>query len=312
MSNNFRVSVVIPTLNRAKFIGDAIRSVQEQAVPVAEILVVDGGSTDSTREVVEKFGSPVRWMPQEGKGVAAARNTGMRRATGDWIALLDSDDLWSGDKLRVQLDFLARNPEIDFLFSDMAVVAAGADSDAPEILDPEAHRYLVSNANRLDRILEFLFRFNFVPTSSVLFRRNCLERAGFMDESLGHCEDYDYWLRFACCCRMGFVDAVLVKRRMHDANTMRGAYAANCEATLRVLDRMRERVADAPEAVQQARLAGISVAHQRLGGHCFKHRDYAGAHNHFRAVLGSGIRPKGIEALKFYIKLLWARSAMIL
>jgi glycosyltransferase involved in cell wall biosynthesis len=278
-------------------------------MPVSEILVVDGGSTDSTREIAESFGSLVRWMPQEGKGVAAARNTGFRRAQGSWIALLDSDDLWFKDKLRAQSDFLMLNPETDFLFSDMAVVTADADSDAPEILDPEAHRYLVSNPNHLDRILECLFRVNFVPTSSVLFRRACLERVGFMDESLGHCEDYDYWLRFACHCRMGFVNRVLVKRRMHDANTMRGAYAANCEATLHVLDRMQNLVAELPEAVKRARLAGISAAHHRLGGYCFKRRDYAKAHTHFRAVLGSGILPKGVEALKFYVKLFWTRGA---
>jgi len=306
---NFSVSVVIPTFNRAAFIGDAIRSVLEQSVTVTEILVVDGGSTDDTRKVAESCGKLVQWVTQEGQGVAAARNTGFRRAKGDWVALLDSDDLWYKDKLRAQFDFLSRHPDTDFVFGDMALFAADADNDAPEILDPEAHQFLVSKADNLDGILEYLFRFNFVPTSSVLFRRSCLERVGYMDESLKHCEDYDYWLRFACHCRLGFVNHVLVKRRMHDANTMRGAYADNCEATLHVLERMQNSVADAPKAVRRARLAGISLAHHRLGGYCFKQRDYVNADAHFRAVLGSGILPKGVEALKFYVKLFWTRSA---
>jgi hypothetical protein len=72
---------------------------------------------------------------------------------------------------------------------------------------------------------------------------------------------------------------------------------------------MQGLVAEAPETVRQARLAGISAAHHRLGGYCFRQRDYARAHTHFRAVLGSGILPKGVEALKFYVKLLWAGSA---
>jgi glycosyltransferase involved in cell wall biosynthesis len=306
---NIGISVVIPTFNRAAFIGDAIRSVLEQSVPVTEILVVDGGSTDDTRKIAEGFGPLVHWLPQEGKGVAAARNTGFRRAKGDWIALLDSDDLWYKDKLRAQSDLLNLNPEIDFVFGDMALFTADADNDAPEILDLEAHQFLVSKADNLAGILEYLFRFNFVPTSSVLFRRSCLERVGYMDENLKHCEDYDYWLRFACHCRLGFVNRVLVKRRMHDANTMRGAYADNCEATLHVLEQMQGLVADAPEAVRRARLEGISLAHHRLGGYCFRQRDYVNADAHFRAVLGSGILPKGIEALKFYVKLLWTRSA---
>jgi glycosyltransferase involved in cell wall biosynthesis len=249
-----RVSVVIPTLNRAAFVGKAIRSVVEQTAPVLEILVVDGGSTDGTREVAESFGPVVRFLPQEGKGAAAARNTGFRRAQGDWIALLDSDDLWLSNRLRAQFDLLAGHPETDFIFSDMAVVASDGDANLPEILNPEAHRYLVAGASHLDRILEYLFLTNFIPTSSVLFRRACLERVGFMDEELPHCEDYDYWLRFACHGRMGFVNRVLVRRVVHDTNTMRGAYVANCEGTLRVLGRMDNLVATAPEAVRRARL----------------------------------------------------------
>jgi len=283
-SNHPSVSVVIPTLNRAEYIGQAIRSVLEQNEPVSEILVVDGGSTDATREIAESFGAVIHWLPQEGKGAAGARNTGFRHARGSWIALLDSDDWWLKDKLRAQFYFLARHPGVDFIFGDMALVEAGSDNDTPEILDASAHQYLVTNAGRLDGILEHLFRFNFVPTSSVLFRKSCLEKVGFMDETLQHCEDYDYWLKFACRCRMGFVNQVLAKRRIHGGNTMRGAYLDNCEATLVVFDRMESWVANAPAAVKQARLAGISATHNRLGGYCFKRRDYSKAHTHLRAV----------------------------
>jgi glycosyltransferase involved in cell wall biosynthesis len=230
-----RVSVIIPTLNSGRYVGAAIDSVLKQSVPVCEILVVDGGSTDGTQNLVREKSELVRVLPQEGRGRAGARNTGFRRTAGDFIALLDSDDLWVADKLAAQLIFLGEHPEVEFVFGDMANFSGGESGDLPEILDEKVHDYLRHNPVNPARMLECLLKVNFIPTSSVLFKKSCLQSVGLMNEEFIHCEDYEYWLRFAENSRMGFVARMLVRRRLHGSNAMNDAYVQNCEATLKLL-----------------------------------------------------------------------------
>jgi glycosyltransferase involved in cell wall biosynthesis len=106
-----RVSVVIPTYNRAELVEEAIASVLGQTTPVHEVIVVDDGSTDSSRELVREHQRPVVLVEQAHLGAATARNHGIARATGDWIAFLDSDDVWKPTKLEKQLEYLDLHPQ---------------------------------------------------------------------------------------------------------------------------------------------------------------------------------------------------------
>src|SRR5690348_13396065 len=106
-----RVSVVIPSYNSAQYVGAAIESVLVQTVPDVEILVVDDGSKDATREVVARYGDRARYLYQENAGVAVARNHGIRESSGEWIGFLDADDTWLPQKLERQLAALAAAPE---------------------------------------------------------------------------------------------------------------------------------------------------------------------------------------------------------
>jgi glycosyltransferase involved in cell wall biosynthesis len=235
-----KISVIIPTLNSVQFIGEAIDSVLKQSVPVSEILLVDGGSRDGTVEMARKIGRPVQVLSQEGRGRPGARNTGLRRAAGDFIALLDSDDLWVPGKLAAQLDFFQKHPEVEMVFGDMALFKQIDDPDEPEILDAKVHDYLRRSPVNAGQLLECLFAVNFIPTSSVVFRKSCLQTVGFMNEQFLHCEDYEYWLRFAANSQTGYLEQVLVRRRMHDANAMNDAYIQNCEATIAILNQWRK------------------------------------------------------------------------
>ena len=168
------VSVVIPTYNRLPYLREAVDSVLNQTWPALEILIVDDGSTDGTEEALPTFGGPVRYFRQKNSGPATARNRGIREAKGDWIAFLDSDDLWLPDKLAAN-GIAKENPEVEFLFAHMVLCWPKFEADAPEILDPAVNRYCQSHATNLEELLEFLLTVNPIPTSSVIFRKNVMD-----------------------------------------------------------------------------------------------------------------------------------------
>lgn len=290
------ISVIIPTLNSARFVGEAIGSVLKQTVPVSEILLVDGGSRDGTIEVARQTGGPLQVLSNESGGRPGARNTGLRRVTGDFIALLDSDDLWVSDKLAVQLDFFHKHPEIEMVFGDMALFKQADDPDDPEILDATVHDYLRHNPANLERLLECLFAVNFIPTSSVIFRKSCLQTVGFMNEKFSHCEDYEYWLRFAANVRVGFLDRVLVRRRMHETNAMSDAYAQNCEATLLLLNEWSQR-GDLSQGARRMLSRRTVLVQYNLSSHLLKCGRFEEARHRLRRLA------KGNEKIQIHLRL---------
>jgi glycosyltransferase involved in cell wall biosynthesis len=226
------VSVIIPTYNCAAFLAEAIRSVLAQTHRAAEIIVVDDGSADDTATVVAGLGAVITYLRQENAGAAAARNAGLARATGDYIAFLDADDYWAPDKLATQLKVMDLCPEVDLVCADFWL--AGDDSRQSHI----KQKYRLFSAYRLDWPAIFslrlrlpgtsidgwmgpafgpLFLGNFINTSSVLLRRRACDRVGRFSEALRTQEDYDYWLRVARQAECAFVDQPLLafRRRRH-------------------------------------------------------------------------------------------------
>ena len=119
MSNkNIHISVIIPTFNRSKLLNRSIRSVLNQTLQPNEIIVVDNGSTDDTRDMVSKNFTNIRYIYHKKKGVSSARNTGIRISKSNWISFLDSDDEWMKDKLFLQKEYILKNPDVDFLHTN--------------------------------------------------------------------------------------------------------------------------------------------------------------------------------------------------
>jgi hypothetical protein len=176
------VSVVIPTYNSATLVTQAIDSALAQSAAPAEILVVDDGSTDDTRERLAAYGPRITYLLQENQGVAAARNLGLSRARGQYVAFLDADDVWHPQKLELQLVVFDNNSELALLGTgrtwplDLTLPRRGP-------IRPIAWRDLAVK--------------NHFVASSVLVRREALDRAGGFDRSLHGPEDYDLWLRIA-------------------------------------------------------------------------------------------------------------------
>ncbi len=177
------VSVVIPTYNHGHFVTEAVESALAQTYHPIEVIVVDDGSSDDTREILRCYGDRIRYVFQENKGLSAARNTGIRVARGEWIALLDSDDIWAAEKLETQLRCLDKHPSA-------GLVGALNKSDASFGPPP------VPLGCVTVRVLDFLTSTPFGP-SSALIRRDVLEEVGGFDETLRSVEDRDMWLRIA-------------------------------------------------------------------------------------------------------------------
>ncbi len=195
------VSVVIPTYNRAHLIGRALRSVTEQTAPAGEIIVVDDSSTDDTADVVAKTGAGVRLLRQEHAGVSAARNRGIAAARGEWIAFLDSDDVWLPRKLERQMEFAAAHPGAEACQTDEIWVRNGVRvNPGRRHQKPSGDIFLAS--------LELCL----VSPSAAMLRRTTIERLGGFDPGLAACEDYDLWLRLSLDTPVHLVAEPLVIR----------------------------------------------------------------------------------------------------
>lgn len=194
-----RISVVIPAYNASAHVAATLRSVVAQSAPPAEIIVVDDGSTDDTAAIARAFG--VRVMSQGNRGLSAARNAGTRAATGDYIAYLDADDLWTPDKLAVQFAALASYGEPAFSFTDYRIFDPwGMRSRTSELRFDRAFRRakatplgdnLLIAANPTSPVMSDCY----ILPSSVLVRRADVLAVGGFDETVIAAEDYELFLR---------------------------------------------------------------------------------------------------------------------
>jgi glycosyltransferase involved in cell wall biosynthesis len=184
---NESVSVIIPTFNRAQWVCEAVESVLSQTMPPDEVIVVDDGSTDETSQALRVFDGKITIVSQENRGVSAARNTGIRRSTGVFIALLDSDDLWEKDKIAHQVEFFRANPHALICQTGEIWIRNGK-----RVNPMNKHR------KRSGMIYGPSLHLCLVSPSAVMIRRGLLDGVGLFDESLPACEDYDLWLRISC------------------------------------------------------------------------------------------------------------------
>jgi len=213
MSGPPRVRVVIPTFNNARFVAEAIQSVLDQSVADLEIVVVDDGSTDATREVVGGIADRrVAYRRQENQGPSAARNNALRDATNELVAFLDADDLWLPDKLARQLALVDASPTVGLVHGAYIVV----DEQRREL-----RRRLGPGLS--GRVADRLAVENLVSGSATtaLVRRAVLDEVGLFDESLRGGEDWDLWFRIARVAELAYVPEPIAKVRLHSTNSTR-------------------------------------------------------------------------------------------
>ena len=200
------ISVVIPTYNRSNLLKRALSSVVNQTYPAHQIIVVDDGSDESLSDSLRNLFPSVQFLRQENKGVASARNLGIKQSTGNWIALLDSDDEWEPRKLAKQMAFLEKSPELRAIHTEERWIRNGNEVTPPAYLDKSSHL-----------LWERSLRHCLICPSSVMIHRSVFETVGLFDEKLTVCEDYDFWLRLLLEEEVGLVDEKLViKHGGHD------------------------------------------------------------------------------------------------
>jgi glycosyltransferase involved in cell wall biosynthesis len=196
------VSVIIPTHNRWPMIGEAVESVLRQSIKEFELIVVDDGSSDDTVEKLEAFGRDVRMIMQARRGVSAARNKGASAASGDYLAFLDSDDLWLPEKLACQIAFMQSHPEVKICQTEETWYRRG------KRVNPK-----VKHRKPSGDIFRASLELCLVSPSAVMMTKELFEEMGGFDESLPVCEDYDLWLRIAVEHPVSLIPNPLVIKR---------------------------------------------------------------------------------------------------
>lgn len=221
-----KISVIIPAYNRVNYLREAIESVLAQTYEKYEILVIDDGSTDNTRELVNNYADRIRYIYQDNKGPSAARNSGIKNANGDLIAFLDSDDIWHTDKLAQQVAAFDGDPSL-------GIVATGY-----EVIDT---KYQIQSVNILkkgelkDIRNNHLYK-NFFPTPTVMIKKKCFEKVGFFNETLQFAEDWEMWLRVMADFNFGYISRPLTKVRVHPVSITTTSVNNNILDWMKVID----------------------------------------------------------------------------
>lgn len=199
-----QISVVIPSYNCGPYIAEALDSVLGQTYSDLEIIVVNDGSTDNTGEIIKPYRDTIIYIEQQNRGLPAARNVGIRAASGDYIALLDADDSWIPNKLDQQMPRFS-DLEVGIVCSDVSVTY----SDGRFLPSFLAERPLATEGYIIDNYIQSRFLF----PSTMIFRRQCFDQVGLFDEEMFACEDMELFMKMCLRWKVALVREQLVIRR---------------------------------------------------------------------------------------------------
>lgn len=275
------VSVIIPAYNAQHYIGEALDSILDQEWPNLEIIVVDDGSTDNTREVVERYAPRVTYLYQANSGSCAApRNHGLAECRGQYIAFLDADDLMTSDRIVRQVEFLEGHPDVGLVFSDYV----NFDHNGPWRQThfstcPKLSAFLGGRKEVvIDDARHYLIEENFGIASSFMMRREMLRVVPAFDESLKASEDFNFYYRLARHTKTGVVNHVGMMRRRHGSN-MSGDTERMLRNSLRSYSQLRDTESDSRarrlfDEVGASRWVNLARHHANSGMFCAAFRHY--------------------------------------
>lgn len=206
------ISIVVPSYNQGQFIGDTIDSILNQDIPGIEILVMDGGSTDQTVDVLRTYGDRIQWVSERDKGQSDAINKGMARVRGDILAYLNSDDRYVPGALRLVLDTFHKHTGADIIYGDINYI--------------DTRGALICPVKTIDFDYGvFRYDYDFICQPASFWRRSVIDRIGMMDLDLRYHMDYDFFMRAAVAgCRFHHLRRPLADFRFHgESKTVSGS-----------------------------------------------------------------------------------------
>jgi glycosyltransferase involved in cell wall biosynthesis len=246
-----KVTVAIPAYNAMEYLPETLKSVLNQTYRDFEVIIVNDGSTDKIEEWFASIDDRrVKLISQVNRGLAGARNTAIEHATGDYIALLDADDLWETTKLAKQIDLFEDNPEVGLIYTWASLIDETGKSIGKTI-----------KTNLEGDVWEQLLTRNSIRPSSVVIRRDCFEKVGRFDENLrSYIEDWDMWLRLAPHYSFRVVKKPLMFYRERNSSVSK-----NLEAMKQSIEIViKKAFADAPKELQSIANISYSLAYINL------------------------------------------------
>jgi glycosyltransferase involved in cell wall biosynthesis len=201
MKTNPLVSIVTPSYNKGRFIEETILSVKNQTYPHIEHIVMDGGSTDGTLDILKKYSNNLIWISEPDKGQADAINKGWKMAKGEILAYLNADDTYMPWAVETAIKFLEQNPDLDMVYGDCNII-----DEQGTVID----RYPSTEFD----LIKLVSSQNMIPQPTVFFRRRVLDNVGYLDTNLHLAMDYDFWIRIALKSRIRYIPKVLANFRL--------------------------------------------------------------------------------------------------
>jgi len=273
-----KVSVIIPTYNCAKYVRCAVESVLYQSYGNVEIIVIDDGSRDNTKETLSPYFDKIIYIFQENQGLPGARNRGIKESSGDFIAFLDADDLWEHNKLEIQMAIMESYPDICIVFSDFYVFSDDGyrensyfkkcfpifreyDYTLGTIFQDKSSFVLKNNLSvdiYRGNIAKFLFCGNFILPSSALVRKSVADRLGGFDENFRIAEETDYFLRLCSEGNAAYVDMPLAGYLIKRTGNLTGS--PNTERLIRNAISIQEKYIRQNPAFQMTERAFVNRA----------------------------------------------------
>lgn len=272
-NNMVKVSVIIPTYNRARYICRAINSVINQTFKDLEIIVIDDGSTDETKGILVPFNGKIKYIYQSNQGISGARNRGIEEARGEYIAFLDSDDWWAPEKLAEQVKVLDANPRVGIVYSRMPIINEKGEKIG---MKPAG-----ASGRNFKELLEI---WGDLPTSTVMTRRECFEKVGVFDPALPPMEDIDMWLRIARFYDLYEIEGKILAYYFRHSEQATSNKMKVYDGLVRIYTKILKSYPEAPRNLMAKRLASNRYMLSRT---CFDKKFYPKALTNLVQVISS-------------------------
>ncbi len=303
-----RTSIIIPTYNRDMHVVKAVKSILNQSYTDSEIIVVDDGSTDNTRNVLNRYENEIKYIYQNNTGVSSARNMGIMLARGEWLAFLDSDDEWRTNYLQRQMEEIAKHNNVVMQSTDCAIYKGETRLNSyfeingalPELRE---NPYLF-----IDRPFEYVVKHGPWQIGSTIVKRDAAVRAGLFDQTLRISEDYDFMARVAVQGSFGIIreELVNVHRRDESIVCLTQQAKENPIPARESDDRVFRKLLGIPTLSRRERNAVLQIMKENrsaIGNMHLKSGNIEDAREAFRKAIA--IKPCARSISKYLLSLVW-------